>query len=125
MVDTLFRGFSTVNASPRNNELTDIDLIKRDILNHFYTRKGERVMYPKFGSIIWDLLFEPLDESNKEAIISDATNIVTSEPRVNVSDIRVTEFEHGVRLEIDVLYKPLDALGTLEVEFDRRAQESK
>lgn len=124
MTTTLFRGFSTIGAGPRNNELIDLELIKRDILNQFYTRKGERVMYPNFGSIIWDLVFEPLDESNKEAIKNDAITIVSSEPRVDLSDVKLIEFEHGIRLEIDILYKPYNALGTLEVEFDRRARES-
>ncbi len=124
MATELFRGYSTVNAGPKNNEINDIELIKRDILNHFYTRKGERVMYPNFGSIIWDLVFEPLDETNKDAIITDAIDIVSQEPRVELSNVRVTEFEHGIRLEIDVVYKPFDAIGTLDVEFDRRARES-
>ena len=124
MATTLFRGFSTIGAGPRNNELTDIDLVKRDILNQFYTRKGERVMMPNFGSIIWDLVFEPLDETNKEAIKNDAITIINSEPRVELSDVQVIEFEHGVRLELDVLYTPFNAFGRLEVEFDRRARES-
>lgn len=119
-----FRGFSTVDAGPKNNELVDIDLVKRDILNHFYTRKGERVMYPNFGSIIWDLLFEPFDETNKDLILNDSIQIVSLEPRVELADTRVIEYEHGIRLEIDVIYKPSNAFGTLEVNFDRRGQEA-
>ena len=124
MATTLFQGYSTIGAGPRNNELADIELVKRDLLNQFHTRKGERVMYPNFGSIIWDLVFEPLDETNKEAIQNNAITIISSEPRVELSDVKIIEFEHGIRLEIDILYKPLNALGTLEVEFDRRAREN-
>jgi phage baseplate assembly protein W len=124
MPTALFRGFSTFNAGPKNNELIDLELVKRDILNQFYTRRGERVMMPNFGSIIWDLMFEPLDETNKETIKNDAITIVTSEPRVEMSDVKIIEFEHGIRLEIEVFYKPYNAYGTLEIEFDRRARES-
>lgn len=121
MAQSLFYGFSTAGKGPTNNELSDIDLIKQDILNSFYTRKGERVMYPQFGSIIWDMLYEPLTETNKELIINDAIDIIKSEPRVTLQDTRVGEFEHGIRLEIDVVYTPFNAVGTLEIDFDRRA----
>ena len=50
-----YKGFSTV-AGVKSNQLYDLDIIKQDLINHFYTRKGERVMNPDFGSIIWDLL---------------------------------------------------------------------
>ena len=39
------------------------------------TAKGERVMMPEFGSIIWDYLYEPLDETNKQIIEADAKEI--------------------------------------------------
>ena len=55
----LFKGFSTVDKNRAPYTLTDTNLIKRDLLNHFYTKKGERVMRPNFGSIIWDMLMEP------------------------------------------------------------------
>jgi len=53
--DHFYKGFSSVNASNFGNKLFDFDLIKQDILNHFNTKKGERLMNPNFGSIIWDL----------------------------------------------------------------------
>ena len=63
-----YKGFSTL-TSDKSNQLFDLDLIKQDLVNHFYTRKGERVMNPNFGSVIWDMLYEPLDEHNKELIV--------------------------------------------------------
>jgi len=52
---TIFKGFSTVNKVKAPYTLTDMALVKQDLLNEFNTRKGERVMRPNFGSIIWDL----------------------------------------------------------------------
>ena len=54
------KGFSTVSLDTENFSLYDLDLIKQDLINHFYVRQGERLMNPTFGTIIWDLLFEPL-----------------------------------------------------------------
>ena len=41
-------------------------------MNHFGTRKGERVMVPEFGTIIYDMLMEPMDSKVKKLIIDDA-----------------------------------------------------
>ncbi len=116
----LFRGFSSVEKITPNTEITDVDLVKRDLLNHFFTIKGERVMRPEFGSTIWELLFEPFDSTTREAIIADAQEIASQEPRVELDSLDVIEFEHGIRLSFVLLYVPLKALGTFEIEFDRR-----
>lgn len=118
----IFRGFSSINTIAPQTQLFDIDLVKQDLLNHFHTAKGERLMRPNFGSLIWDLLFEPFDEDTREAIISDVESITAQETRVTLQNIDIREFEHGLRLDISVIYEPLGIFGTFEIEFDRRNQ---
>ena len=65
-----YRGISTV-ADSGTFPLYDISLIKQDITNHFHIRKGEKLENPDFGTIIWDVLFEPLTEEIKDLIISN------------------------------------------------------
>jgi len=55
-------GFSSVDISNTNSKLYDFALIQQDIINQFNTRKGERVMLPTFGSIIWDVIMEPMTD---------------------------------------------------------------
>ena len=57
-----FQGFSTKTNQFYPQRLYDIELAKQDLLNEIYTRKGERVMEPEFGSIVWELLFDPIGE---------------------------------------------------------------
>lgn len=116
----LFRGFSSFERINPKTEITDIELIKRDLLNHFHTIKGERVMRPTFGSIIWDMLFEPFDELTREAIISDVQNIIAQEPRVELQNLNVFETDQGLRIDVEVLYVPFNVFGTFDIEFDRR-----
>ncbi len=116
----LFRGFSSIDQIKPGTEITDIDLVKRDLLNHFFTLRGERVMRPESGSIIWNLLFEPFDGTTREAIIADVQSIIAQEPRVELEKLDILEFEHGIRLNIALFYTPFKAFGTFEVEFDRR-----
>jgi hypothetical protein len=55
------------------------------------TAPGERVMRPKFGCRIWDLLFEPLN-SNTLGLMAQAVReaVAQWEPRVDLLDVIVT-----------------------------------
>lgn len=119
----LFFGFSTFNRRIGEENLIDIDLVKRDLLNQLGTRKGERLMLPDYGSIAWDLLFEPFDENVVDRIIADTADIIGQEPRVVLQNIEVFEFEHGLRLEVFLLFRPFEAVETLDVIFDRKLVE--
>lgn len=116
----IFRGFSTVDRIKPVTQLIDIDLIKQDLLNHFHTIPGERVMRPTFGSVIWDYLFEPFTESAVEDILENTRAVIANDSRVELQDLRLTEYEHGIKIEIDLFYLGIDAAGTFEVSFDRR-----
>ena len=64
-----YRGISTTNPENSTNTLYDIALIKQDLINHFHIRQGEKLENPEFGTIIWDVLFEPLTENLKSAML--------------------------------------------------------
>jgi len=52
-----YKGFSTVSTNSVKGSLYDLALIKQDLINQFYIRKGEKLENPDFGTIIWDMLF--------------------------------------------------------------------
>ena len=72
-----FIGFSTKNKSAINHTLTGKELVVEDLLNNIMTRKGERIMMPTYGSIIHDLIFEPLTSNIRTLIEEDLTNIIS------------------------------------------------
>ena len=124
MVEALhFVGFSTTDKFKPPYTVTDIELVKVDLMNHFGTRKGERVMVPEFGTIIYDLLMEPMDARVKKVIIDDVTRIVQLEPRVKSSDIKVTEIEQALLIEIQLLYLPDGITYEMAVQFNTEGQE--
>jgi phage baseplate assembly protein W len=114
-----YKGFSTVNPYKVDTRIYDYELVKQDLLNQFNTRKGERVMNPNYGTVIWDLLFEPFTDSVKRQITDDITNIVTADPRANATDINVIEQEYGMLLEITMVYADSDQTDVLKVNFDK------
>jgi|TARA_R110000868_G_scaffold262608_1_gene521338 phage baseplate assembly protein W len=114
-----YKGFSTVNAEALDVKLYDYELIKQDLLNQFQIRKGERVMNPNFGSIIWDKLFEPFTEDVKNEIINDVTQIVTADPRASALSVEVIEQEYGLQLEITMQYSGTDQSEKLLFDFNK------
>lgn len=116
----LFIGYSTVVTNSKVQQFADIELIKRDLLNHFYTRRGERLMMPTWGCGIWNLLFEPFDAVTKDAIIYECQQVIESDSRVRWQTINAIEFEHGFQVQMDLLYVPYDVIDTFSLEFDRR-----
>ena len=106
----LYRGYSTIGVTGVDTALSDINLVKQDLLNHFNTRLGERVGRPNFGTIIWDLLYDIQDDVTENAIIEDCKRIVRADPRVNLSDIKVnTERDAGtISVEMTLDYVELN-----------------
>lgn len=118
---TTYSGFSTVERT-KKFRLTDFELIKRDINNHFSIRKGEKLMNPEFGTIIWDTLFEPLNDDTKNVIMQDIKRIIGSDPRVGAKNVTVTEFDRGLQLQIDLIYIPTSQVSTMFVRFEQNAK---
>ena len=120
---TLFKGFSTVDKNRAPYTLTDTDLIKRDLLNHFYTKKGERVMRPNFGSIIWDMLMEQDSPMLQEEIKEDIQRIVDLDPRVELENTILYINDQTIRAEVSVKYYNIDQADVLYIEFNKRNTE--
>lgn len=115
---TTYTGFSTYNRV-KKFKLTDFELISQDLFNHFNIRKGEKLMDPSFGSIIWSLLFEPFTPDIKELIITDINEIVEYDPRVTVKEVNVSEFQHGIQVELILNYVETNQSKALVVKFDK------
>jgi phage baseplate assembly protein W len=115
---SIYRGFST-RLNAKKYSVTDFQLAKQDMINHFEIRRGEKLMNPTFGTIIWDMLFEPLTEDTKQIITNDITKIVSYDPRLAVQQVAVTEQDNGFLIEIILSYIPTDQTDTIALNFDR------
>lgn len=116
-----YKGFSTVNPESSSNVLYDIALIKQDIVNHFHIRKGEKLSDPTFGTIIWDVLFEPLTDQVRNLIIKDVSEVINYDPRVNVNQITVDSYENGIQVSCELVYLPYSIVEKLQFQFDENA----
>ena len=114
-----YKGFSTVNTNTENFSLYDFELIKQDLFNHFYTRQGERLMQPEFGTIIWDLLFEPLTPEIKNLVLENINQIVNYDPRVKAENVIVTAYDQGIQVQCTLIFLPYNISQTLQLRFDQ------
>jgi phage baseplate assembly protein W len=113
-----YKGFSSKEFS-RNYKLYDIDLVKQDLINHFYIRKGEKLENPDFGTIIWDMLFEPFTEDVKEMIAKDVETIINYDPRIAVNEVLIDTTDQGIRIQADVTYIPFNINERMTFDFDK------
>ncbi len=116
-----FIGFGSPSTG-KTKVLHDVELVKRGLLNHFNTRKGERVMDSEYGFVGWDLIFELDTPGVPELIESDARRIIDMEPRVSERSINIQRVEYGYVLNIELYFVTLDTVDTLSVIFDQRSQ---
>jgi phage baseplate assembly protein W len=114
-----YKGFSTISNDANSFALYDLALIKQDILNHFHIRQGERLENPEFGTIIWDILFEPLTEEGKSLIRKNVEAIINYDPRVVPDEIIVTSYESGIQVECRLTYLPYNINESLQLRFDQ------
>lgn len=117
----MYKGFSSITKG-KNFSLTDFELVKRDLQNHFYIRKGEKLMYPEFGTIIWDMIFEPLTQETKNVIIQDIKRIIANDPRISAKNVIVTQFDQGIQIELELIYITTGQVDTLELRFNQNSQ---
>jgi phage baseplate assembly protein W len=118
MAITRYRGFSTIDQF-KKFRLTDLELIKRDLLNHFALRKGEKLMNPEFGSIIWSMLFEPLTPDVKALVVEDIQRIVSYDPRVRIDNVLVDQFEYGLQVQLEMTFLPDNLSDVVLLQFNR------
>lgn len=116
-----FKGFSTVDRVRAPYTVVDRELVKRDLLNTFYTRKGERVMRPNYGSNIWDLLMNPEDTLTRSEIEEDIRAIIDAEPRANHVETTMIYSDQALRIEVTIQYVATGDKDSLYLEYVRQA----
>lgn len=114
-----YKGFSTISPDSNSYSVYDLHLIKQDLINHFHVRQGERLENPTFGTIIWDIIFEPLTDAIKNLIVKNVEDIINYDPRVVADRVLVTQYENGLQIECSLTYLPYYITESLQMRFDQ------
>jgi phage baseplate assembly protein W len=119
MANAIYKGFSTVDwGNRRTFKLTNLELVKRDLLNHIFTLKGERLYMPNFGTRIPLLAFEPNDEQTRAIVETDLREVFNYDPRVKLLDLAVTSLpnNNAILALADLLYVEFQVRDVLRIE---------
>lgn len=120
-------GYTTVGERYDARYLTDLELAKQDLKNHFNIRKGEKWTNPEFGSNLPLYVFQPLDDQTLYLIEQDVSEVVTFDPRFDLIDKNVTVVHDAgeVTVSIKLMYLPTTTATDLILKFDDEFQEDK
>lgn len=125
MKKIFYRGFSTQSFGDSTRFATsNIETVKRDIYNHIFTEKGERVMMPSFGTRIPTLAFEPNDEITRGIVYDDLLAVFEYDPRLKLINLHVSSLpdNNAIVAFADVLYIEFDIKETLRIEVPTTGQ---
>lgn len=103
--------------------MTDFELVKQDLINHFSIHKGEKLMNPNFGSVIWNMLYEPLTADVKAIIVEDVKKIAAYDPRLQVDRVLINELDYGLQLQIDLTFLPGNFASSLKLDFNNTTKQ--
>lgn len=125
MTDNIvYNGFSTKDKIRAPYTKVNADIVKTDILNELYTRKGERVMRPNYGTTIHDMIMNPLDEYVVSEVEEEIVRVVQKDPRVSLDNIFVTTLGHTIRAQVQLTILPFLDEDTLFVEYTQQDLEA-
>lgn len=114
----LYKGYSSHEYFPRKTfSIQDVELVKLDLLNHIFTRRGERVMMPAFGTRIPDLAFEPLDDITLSILEEDLRMVFDFDPRVRLLELVINPSydTNSVTAAARLLYIELNTVDDLDL----------
>ncbi len=119
----LYRGFSLHEfRANQTTKLSDLDLVKMNLLTHIYTRRGERVMMSQFGTRIPDLVFEPLTKEAVDIVREDLQYVFDYDPRVELLSLTVEPLwdESAIIASATIKYVELNLKDSipLRIEFE-------
>jgi len=110
---TYIKSYRDINIDFRNHPVTkDIFAVKNELSiaqslrNLVQTRFGERLMQPKIGSKVYEILFEPLDVFSGIELQSRILDTINNfEPRVEVLEVQVGIIEEEDSAVVNVTYR--------------------
>jgi phage baseplate assembly protein W len=116
-----FIGFNTINQYKKFT-LVDFELIKRDLLNYFNIRQGEKVGRPDVGTTMWNLLFEPQTEQTASLVIEEMQRIVGQDPRIFLTSADAYPQVNGILVELEIQTVQGTNAERLSVFFDQQTR---
>ena len=125
-LERVSQGFKDISMSfqrnPLNGDLIALkneNAISRSIQNIVFTLPGEKFFDPDFGSQLYGILFENIDNISALKIKDEISQSITNfEPRVNLTDVKVSPNFDNNEFNVTIIYEIVGAdVPTQELQF--------
>lgn len=84
----------------------DDELIKGNIKQILGTRRGERVMLPRFGTRLWEYIFDPIDDVTAHFLSTEIKDALREwEPRITVPRVEIMQKPDEYLIRVRVVYR--------------------
>jgi|TARA_R100000315_G_C5119689_1_gene68371 phage baseplate assembly protein W len=114
--------FPLIIGSAKQNFVTS-QQIHANLKNLIMTMKGERPMQPTFGSDLYNILFEPIDDGQMSDAAATAIKSAVASwmPQVTITRVKVSSRKDQNKIRVGVSYMfdgwPADSVLNLEVKI--------
>lgn len=110
---------------PVNNNsgftLVDAQLVIQDFINALNIRKGTKVGQPGYGTILWDLLFEPNDNTLLLQVENEVRRVASLDPRLQINIVSIYPSNNGVLLEMELAVVPFNQAQLFTIFINRQS----
>lgn len=118
VTNTIRRDYKDVSLAFLRNPVTfDVatvvneEAVKRSLRLLLLTRTGETPFYPNFGSRLYTLLFEPVDNITTVLIQHEIADTITAfEPRVRIQSLTVTPTSDELGYDVELTFSLVNQL---------------
>ena len=103
---------------------TPFDHAKYNIINLFKTIPGERLGQPTFGSVLHEILFEPMADDFSDSLEEGIrASLSTWLPYIEIKDIKIITPDYDINrvnitIDFGLAFEP-DRLETVSINFDQ------
>lgn len=99
---------------------TEQDLIQDSVLTILFTKQGQRLFAPDFGSKLWSVVFSPSDTITERLTEENIINALrTWEPRIRVQKVNARAEDDALFVQIEYLILKLSKNVLLRLDISR------
>jgi len=91
-------------VSPVFTENNDAVAVKQSIANLFNWRRGQRILDPLYGNILYEYVYQPINDVTIKNLKSAVIQMLKYEPRITILSLNVTANEDDHLLHVELTY---------------------
>lgn len=110
MANYLFKGFSSFEfgLSKKSMLLSDIEILKRDILNGLFTVKGSVPKNRTLGTSIPKMLMKQMTSELVSGVQQEVLDVLNNEPRISLTTLLVEPNQPTKTITVTITFTVID-----------------